>query len=356
MQTLLDEFLRLVAIDSPSWEEDQIALYVEQHLFRLGLATEYDDAGNLWGTLPGEGGHLLFNAHLDTVPLAVGARPVVEGGVVRTDGTTALGADDKAAIAAILWALEKIKERELSHPTLTILFTRAEEVGLAGAAQLDRSKLVGIEYGYTLDVTGPIGQAVGQAAYHDGLEAVFYGRAAHAGFEPEKGISAIMMASDAIATMPLLRIDEETTANIGSFVAEGSKNIVSNYAKLVGEARSLSPKKLAEQSKAMKNALQEAAKRGGGEVLITQTRLYDGYLHAPNTTALNRFRTACAALDIPFRMITTLGGSDANILNAMGVPAVACSSGYSGAHSTDEQIEIKDLEALASLTLELMTL
>jgi len=354
MQTLIDLFLALVAIDSPSYQEDLIALFVEHRLLSLGCATVYDEAGNLYATLPGSGEPLLFNAHLDTVALARGAKPIIADGMITSDGTTALGADDKAAIAAILWALGEIKKWDIPHRPLTILFTVAEEEGLVGVSHMDTSLLGPVRYGYTLDVTGAVGTAVIQAAFHDMIEATFTGKAAHAGFEPEKGVSAIMMASRAIEGMKLLRIDEETTANVGSFIAEGAKNIVSPEARLVFEARSLDEQKLVAQSGEMKRMLKEAASFYGGEVAITHTRLYDGYRHSEESEALRHFADVCTKLDIPFATKTTLGGSDANVLNNVGIPTLAITSGYSGAHSTSERIAIADLEALGRVTVELM--
>ncbi len=355
MNTLIDLFLALVAIDSPSGEEDRIALFVEQHLLSLGFVTTYDEAGNLYASLPGEGEPILFNAHLDTVALAVGAKPIIVDGIIASDGTTALGADDKAAIAAILWALSTIKDEAIAHPPLLLLFTVSEEEGLVGSSQLDRSLLGDVRYGYTLDVTGRVGGVVTRAAYHDMIEAHFDGRAAHAGFEPEKGASAIMMGARAIDRMKLLRIDEETTANVGSFIAEGAKNIVSESAHLVFEARSLEEAKLNAQSDDMKRLLEEAASHYGGAVSITHTRLYDGYHHR-HSAHLDRFEMACSTLGLTMYTKTTLGGSDANVLNALGIPTLAITSGYSGAHSVSEAIAVEELERLARLTLHLMSL
>lgn len=354
MRALVDLFLQLVAIDSPSYEEDRLALFLEHELLKLGFATDYDEAGNLYGSLPGSGEAILFNAHMDTVALAVGAVPIIVDGIIKSDGKTALGADDKAAIAAILWALAQIKEKEIAHPPLKILFTVAEEEGLVGASRMDPSLLGPVRYGFTLDVTGRVGTAVVQAAWHDAIVATFTGRAAHAGFEPEKGASAIMMASRAIDRMRLLRIDDETTANVGSFIAEGAKNIVSEQATVVFEARSLDEEKLITQTDDMKEKLREAAAYYGGSVDIVHSHLYGGYRHDRESEVLCRFAEACTALGLPLATKTTLGGSDANILKALGITALAVTSGYSGAHSTDEEIPVAELETLAALTLELM--
>jgi len=355
MQTLVDSFLTLVSFDAPSFEEDLLALYLEHKLLSLGLSTRYDEVGNLYAYLPGSGPTVLLNAHMDTVELARGAKPVLENGIIRTDGTTALGADDKAALAAILSALETIKEKDLEHPNLVVLFTTAEEQGLLGAKKIDPSFLTGIDYGFTFDVSQDVGLAITAAPSHDRIEAIFTGKGAHAGFKPETGISAIQMGCDAVSAMHLLRIDEETTANIGSFIAEGAKNIVCDKATLVFEARSLDNTKLERQTASMKQALEASATKHGGTVEILHDHLYEAYHHHPETPVLQVFRKACETLSIPLKEAPTLGGSDANILNALGIPTLACSIGYEEAHTKDEYISIEQLEKLYLLTMELAT-
>lgn len=356
MKPILQTFLELVAIDSPPYQEAIIARHLASELTALGLSTEFDEAGNLYAHLEGSGKPILLNAHMDTVEPAKGANAVVEHGIVRTDGTTALGADDKAAIAAILWALAIIKEKQLTHPPLVVLFTTAEEVGLAGARKLDPSMLQGIEYGYTFDASKPVGMAITAAPSHDMIEATFIGKGAHAGFKPEDGISAIQMASRAVDRMKLLRIDEETTANVGSFVAPGAKNIVCDTAQLVFEARSLDEGKLKRQISSMLEALQKAAHVFGGSVEIKHEHLYYGYRHATESVLLDSFKKACERLSLPCSFETTLGGSDANVLNRFGIPTLTCSAGYEDAHTKFEHIPIIELERLGSLVLELATL
>ena len=356
MQTLIDTFMELAAFDSPSFEEHRIALLLETYLLEIGLSTTCDEAGNLYGYLPGSGPTVLLNAHMDTVELARGAKPVIEDGIIKTDGTTALGADDKAALASILWALRTIKEKNLQHPNLVILFTTMEEQGLLGAKKLDPEKLGAIDWGYTFDASHSIGLAITAAPSYDRIEAIFHGKGAHAGFKPETGISAISMGADALCAMKLLRIDEETTANVGSFIAEGAKNIVCDKATLVFEARSLSNDKLHTQTEAMKLALTNAARKHGGSVDILHEHLYEVYHHQPQCKVIQLFADACDKLGLPFRAESTLGGSDANILNEMGIPTLVCSTGYEEAHTTAEYIPVEELEKLAHLTLELATL
>lgn len=351
---VLDIFKELVAIDSPSYEEDRIALFLEQRLLALGFSTQHDAAGNLYGYVGGEGDALLLNAHMDTVDLAVGAQVVVEDGIITSDGTTALGADDKAAIAALLYVLEKIVHSDVPHPPLVVLFTTAEEVGLAGAKEVDRSFLDSVSFGYTFDASGPIGGAIIQASYHDRLDVVIDGRAAHAGFKPESGVSAIKIGSDAIASMKLFRIDEETTANVGSFVAPGATNVISSEAQLSFEARSLDKAKIDKQIEHMVDLLKEKAALAGGTVHIHHHRLYEGYKHDEESVVVERFIKACNALDIPVTLKKTQGGSDANIFNSLGIATLTCSIGYENAHSKEEYIPLSQLEHLASLIEEII--
>ncbi|NLK13154.1 MAG: M20/M25/M40 family metallo-hydrolase [Spirochaetales bacterium] len=351
---LLDIFKSLVAIDSPSFGEDRVALFLEQKLLALGFSTRYDAAGNLYGYLGGEGDALILNTHMDTVDLAVGAHVVVEDDIIRSDGTTALGADDKAAVAALLHALEKVITEGRKHPPLVVLFTIAEETGLAGAKQVDRSLLDAVSCGYTFDASGPVGGAIIQASYHDRLDVVIGGKAAHAGFKPEDGVSAIKIGSDAIAAMHLFRIDEETTANVGSFVAPGTTNVISSEATIHFEARSLDEEKIDKQINHMVEVLEKTARLAGGTVHTHRYRLYEGYRHHTDSPVVRRFTEACGALKIPVEFKKTQGGSDANIFNGLGIPTLTCCVGYENAHSKEEYIPLSELERLASLIEEII--
>lgn len=349
MNPTLRTFLELVEMNSVSQHEQQIGLFLETKLLSLNLYTELDEADNLYAYLPGEGATILLNAHMDTVPLAYEVKPIVENGMVHTGGKTALGADDKAAIAAILTVLEEIKVHELSHPNLVILFTTCEEMGLLGASHIDMNKLQGIDYGFTFDASGPVGTFITDAPGYDKLEATFWGKGTHAGFSPERGISAIQMGSDAVAAMKLLRIDHETTANVGSFLAPGSKNIVCDKAELVFEARSLDKDKLHSQVEHMKHCLHSAAEKHGGKVEINDVHMYDEYHHDSNDPPFVHLKKATSSLGLPFMLEPTLGGSDANILNAKGLTTVVCSTGYEAPHTTSETITQEQLEKLTSL-------
>jgi len=355
MNKTVQTFLDLVRINSVSGDEGTIGLFLETKLLSLGLSTSWDEGGNLYAHLPGSGETILLSAHMDTVPLAFDVAPLVEEGRIHTGGKTALGADDKAAIAAILTVLESIQEEHLPHPNLVILFSVREELGLQGIAHVDTTKLSSVDHGYVFDAEGPVGTFITAAPGSIKLSVTFLGKGAHAGFSPESGISAIQMASDAISSMHLLRIDEETTANVGSFVAPGSRNIVCDKATLSLEARSLDPKKLTKQIEHMKFCLQKAATKHGGKVTIVEELLYKAYKLDADSVSFTMLKKACSALGLPYRERPTLGGSDANILNAKGIPTTVCTTGYEAPHTTNESIHLDQLLILTSLVKELAT-
>lgn len=355
MNKTLQTFLELVQINSVSGDEGRIGLLLETRLLSFGLSTSWDSGGNLYGYLPGEGETILLSAHMDTVPLAFDVEPLVEDGRVHTGGKTALGADDKAAIAAILTVLETLHKENSSHPNLVILFSVREELGLQGIAEIDVNKLSNVDHGYVFDAQGPVGTFITAAPGSIKLDVTFLGKGAHAGFSPETGISAIQMGSDAIAAMRLLRIDEETTANVGSFLAPGSRNIVCDKATLSLEARSLDQTKLHRQIEHMKTCLQDAAAKHGGQVTIEEEALYEAYKLDTSSVAFTALKDACSALGLPYSERPTLGGSDANVLNAKGIPTIVCTSGYEAPHTTAESIDLDQLEILTSLVRELAT-
>ncbi len=355
MNKAVHTFLDLVRMNSVSCDEGKIGLFLETKLLSLGLATKWDKGGNLYAYLPGEGETILLSAHMDTVPLAFDVEPLVEEGLIHTGEKTALGADDKAAIAAILTVLEAIQDERISHPNLVILFSVEEELGLQGIAHVDTTMLSDVDYGYVFDAEGPVGTFITAAPGSIKLDVIFQGKGAHAGFSPEAGISAIQMASDAVSSMRLLRIDEETTANVGSFIAPGSRNIVCDKATLSFEARSLDAKKLTAQIEHMKESLHTSAVTHGGKVTIEEELLYEAYKLDTDAPSFRQLKRACADLGIPYSERPTLGGSDANVLNAKGIPTTVCTTGYEAPHTTGESIQVDQLLILTSLVKKLAT-
>jgi len=371
---LVAEFLELVRIDSLSRREGRIAKRLGETLTGLGAAVEEDDAGQkvggeagnllakLPGTVPGAPA-LLLCAHMDTVVPGENVKPVVSGDVIRTDGTTVLGGDDKSGLVAILETLRVLREDRIPHGPIDVLFTICEEYGLLGAKHFDAGRLRA-RTGLVLDVDGAC-ELVVRAPAANKMVFTVHGLEAHAGVCPEQGISAIKVAGEAIAAMRLGRIDAETTANLGLIEGGLAVNIVPNRVRLRGEARSLSLEKLEAQTDHMRRCFEEAAARHRtrvGERLHTaraETRVERDYdrLDLPVDAPIVRLTERAAAnLGKPFTTRATGGGSDANVLNGHGLQVANLACGMREIHTVNEWIDVKDMVATTELLLETVRL
>jgi tripeptide aminopeptidase len=343
---LLETFLDLVRISSPSQQEQAMAERVSVLLRALGATVERDQMGNLLGCLAGQGEPLLLNAHLDTVVPCDNVTPVVTDGVITSDGRTVLGGDDKAGIAIVLEVIRAAQEARQPLPPLDILFTVQEEIGLRGARGFDTRKLRARQ-GIGLDAGGATGTIVVSAPSQDILEVVVHGTAAHAGAEPEKGVSAILVAAEAIAAMPLGRIDAETTANIGTINGGRATNIVADRVDIRGEARSRDAGKLTRQVQAMVRAFEDAAVRRGATVDIEVSHEYSAFTLGPDSPLLKLLAAGAAQLGITPLYVPTGGGSDSNILNAAGIEITNIAAGMDEVHTNHERIALADMLACA---------
>lgn len=363
-ERMLQEFLELVQIDSPTMHERKIADMLIKKLAGLKLQVSEDKAGqvlntgtgNIIGRLTGniEGvPKILFCAHMDTVEPGRGVRPVVKEGVVSTAGDTVLGGDDKAGIAAILEMLRVLWERNLPHGDIEVVFTVAEEGGLKGAKNLDYDVLKA-EMGFVLDCSGSAGTIITRAPAQYRIVASIFGKAAHAGISPEEGVNSIVVASQAIAKMKLGRIDDETTANIG--VIEGGKatNIIPELVNIEGEARSINPAKLEEQTEHMCRALEETAAENNARVRIEKEFLYPALNLTAKDPVVRVAMAAARTLMIDPVLVSTGGGSDANIFNGKGIPTANLGIGMCKVHTTEEYIKVQDLVLNARYLLEIV--
>lgn len=355
---LLDLFCEIVRIESPSRHEAAMAARCADELRGLGFSVRFDDSaaqtgadtGNLVAYLPGTApGHVVLSAHMDTVQPCAGIEPVVEDGVVRSAGDTILSADDKAGVAAILEGVRSVVEEGAPRPDVTVLLTTCEELHLLGSGALAPDALPAGAPCYVLDADGAPGTVITGAPCHWTLEAVFAGRASHAGVVPEAGISAIQMAAVAIGAMPLGRIDEATTANIGVIAGGRETNVVPEACMLRGECRSLYPERAEAQKAAMTVALEQAAARFGGTVGIDWTPSYGAVLYDEDDALVQAAARAARAAGLEPCFRHDGGGSDANVLAARGVRAVTLGVGMTAFHSPEEHISVADLEGTARL-------
>lgn len=353
---LVQTFLDLVAIDSPSGQEETISKELARRFAGLGAEVEQDEHWNLIARFPANGSDedwLMLSAHMDTVGKDVGIKPVIRDGVIYSDGTTILGSDDKSGVAAILEVIRSLKEDGLKHPPLEAVISVGEEVSLRGAKLLDKSKLRA-RRGYVLDAGGPIGTIITNAPSQDTLEVWVHGKTAHAGSEPEKGINAIVVASAAIAAMPLGRIDFETTANIGIIQGGVATNIVPDQVYVKGEARSRDDAKLAAQTAAMVGAFEDAAERYGARVEVKIQRSYTSFKLADDHPVVAAAADAARRLGYEPIIKGTGGGSDANIYAEHGIACAILSTGMADVHTPQEHIAIADMVGAARLLQEIV--
>jgi tripeptide aminopeptidase len=367
---LADTFRQLVSIDSPSREEGAVADWIKRTLKKeIGAEVIEDqsrgqtgsESGNIIARIPGTEKivPLFFNAHMDTVEPGREIKILFKDGIFHSDGTTVLGADDKAAIAILIEAARLLKEHNVSHGPIEFLFTVCEEIGLLGAKSLDPA-LLEARAGYALDSSDPE-VLINQAPCAIRFKVRVIGKAVHAGLHPELGINAIQVAARALAEVPLGRIDEYTTANVGLIHGGKATNIVPEEVELEGEVRSHNPEKLREvQDQVLetfhKIALDFKPVENSGLPLI-KTEVIDDYPlmsvseeHPLITTAVK----AAKGLGRKLRLDMTGGGSDANIFNAKGLATVVMGIGMQNVHTTSEHIRLDDMVATAELVLEII--
>jgi tripeptide aminopeptidase len=353
LQTLLD----LVQINSPSKQEEQAVAYVRAALTALGIASTVDGVNNIYAHLPernSTAAALLVNAHVDTVQPTPGIKVHMDGDVLRTDGTSVLGADDKAGVAAMLEVLQLLHTSDVAHAPLDILFTVQEEIGLCGAKLVEFDRLTARE-GVCLDVGGPAHHLVVAAPGQTGIEATFIGQSAHAGVAPELGKNAIVAAAQAIAAIPLGRLDAETTANIGLIRGGQARNIVPDRCELVGEARSRDSGKLARQTEAMVAALHQAAENTGCRLDLTVSDSYSAFSYDATTPIVQRCQAAIRTLGREPQLRSTGGGSDANIFNKHGIATILLGVGYEDIHTPYEHIAMASVVDITQMLLALVT-
>ena len=360
---VLDLFTELAAVPSPPGDERGVADLVLRYLADCGLQPDEDDAGakigsnagNIYAriepTAPGE--PLLFCAHLDTVPPTAAIEPLVEDGTVRNAAGTILGADDKSAVAAMLEAARSVLSESRPHAGIELLFTPQEEVGLIGATAFDHERLRA-RVGYVYDQAAPIGTVILGAPYSQSIEVTFHGRAAHSGMHPDEGRSAIAAAARAISEMRLGRVDELSTANVGTISGGTATNIVPEWCTFVAEARSHDERRLADLVQEMQDAITFAAGIAECEASTVARKSYRGYRFGRTDRPVVLAAAALARCGHEVSYELSGGAADANVFNERGLEVVNLANGMTDIHTPAERIAVSDLEAMVDVTLALV--
>jgi tripeptide aminopeptidase len=351
---LNDVFADLCRIPSPFGHEAEVAARVRRELEGMGLAVDADERGNLVTRVRGRSDRtVLLCAHLDTVEVNGAIDPVVVDGGWENAHDTILGADNKAAVAVFLEVARRASV-EGSPVALELLFTVEEEDALGGATAFDASALRA-DFGYVLDHATPIGEIVTASPTYYRLSADFHGRAAHAGIRPEAGRSAIIAAVQAVAAMPHGRIDEQTTANVGSINGgSGSTNVVPERCKVLAEARSLDPERVEDVVARMIDAVHDGAAAAECDVDLVCEKLFDGYRTKPSAPAIAAAEAALRVCGYEPRRIVTGGGSDANALMLKGIECVNLANGTERNHEPTERVSVAALEGMLDVCLALL--
>lgn len=362
-ERILNKFLQYIKIDSESLNEKNFSDILNKELKTLGGKVDYDEAnkilggeiGNLFCQIKGNENYepIILCAHLDTVKPGKNINPIIDKGIIKSDGKTILGADDKAGVVCIMEAVRYILENNIEHPPIEIVFTISEELRLEGSKNLDFTKLSG-KKGIVVDSSGKPGNMVISAPAKITLNGKFIGKKAHAGMRPEMGISAIQMAAYAVNKMNLLRIDEETTSNIGTFKAEFANNIVPDSVFISGEIRSRNNEKLKKESEYMMSCIEEACKKFNGNFEGGIDVTYLSYTHKEDDFFILKIKEACKNIGLIPNFINSGGGSDANNFMTKGIKMVDISCGMNNSHSLDEYISIDDLVTTTKLIIEII--
>ncbi len=368
---LVDEFIEFVKIGSESSNEGKFCNIIAEKLRKLGAKVFLDKSGekigsngsNIIAKINGDNNlpTILLNAHLDTVTPGIDIKPIIEDGIIKSDGTTILGADDKSGIAIILEVLRVLNVEKISHPPIEIIFTLSEEIGLLGAKNLDYS-LLNAKYGYSLD-THNVRKITTSAPSHNKIYIKIYGVESHAGASPEQGISAIELAGKAISRLKLGRIDEETTSNIGKIKGGTATNIVAGYVEIEGETRSHQEEKLQKETNhivnVFKDVVQESKKIINGKSIAANIKTeviceYKKFNLPIESLAVQRVIEAGKRIGLDILSSKGGGGSDANVFNERGIPTCIIGTGMQKVHTKKEFIKVEDLVLGAKLLLEII--
>ncbi|AQY49767.1 M42 glutamyl aminopeptidase family protein [Listeria weihenstephanensis FSL R9-0317] len=360
---LVDTFIELVQIDSETGHEGKFQAYLKERFQALGLEVIEDNsmtetgfgANNLLCRLPAttDADAMFFSCHMDTVTPGVGIKPQIKDDIIYSDGSTILGADDKAGIAAMIETIQLIAENNTPHGTLEFVISIGEESGLIGIKAFDMS-LLEADYGFVLDTGGPVGSITIGTSTKARLEIVIDGIAAHAGVEPEKGVSALAIAVSAMSQMKLGRIDSETTANIGTIEGGTATNVVMEQVRLVAEVRSIQMESYEKQIQHMKDLFEKATTEMGGAITINVEKSYSGFHFDAETKVVKIATEAMENLGMEAKHEISGGGSDANVLNEHGKETTNLSIGYEKIHTIHEYIPIRELEKAAALAYEII--
>ncbi len=362
-ERLINEFMNLVKISSETGYEREISDYLKRKFKDLELEVIEDNSqsitnygsGNLIINWHGDEKEDIFylTSHMDTVVPGKNIQPLIEGEYIVSNGTTILGSDDKAGIAAILEGIQVIKENNLPHGTVQFLITVGEESGLVGSHHLQK-ELIHAKYGYCLDSNGPVGNIIIAAPSQAKIRIIIEGKTAHAGVNPEDGINAIEVASKAISQIKWGRIDFETTSNIGIIKGGTATNIVTEKVEILAEVRSRNSDKLQEQINIIRETFSKITNNMLAKLDFHYEIMYPSFSFNEDDQLIKKAKFALQSIGREPKLLASGGGSDANVMNGYGIPTINLAVGYEKIHTVHERIKINELVKAAELVISLI--
>jgi tripeptide aminopeptidase len=351
-ERMINQFMDMVRIDSESGHEAEFIEYLLVEFKKLGADARKDAYGNLVAKLPAKNSvrreAILLSCHADTVMPGKAIRPKIENGVIRSQGDTILGADDKAGIAEMLEALRLAGTR----PPVEVAISRQEEVGLLGIKNLDFSQL-SAKHGFLLDNDTLDTIVIGGPSYF-AIDVDIKGRSAHAGMEPEKGVNAILAAAKAIAALRLGRLDHETTANVGVFKGGMIRNGVPDAASFLAECRSLQHEKAQALAAEMETIIRREVVAAGALAEIKINNLCRAVQIPPDAWTVVTAQQALKTVGIEAKTTFITGFTDASIYNNQGIEMAVVGIGARDEHSTQEHIHVADMEKALAMLIEIL--
>jgi len=351
-ERLIGTFRELVKIPSESPNDQDFIEYMEKFFKMEGGKAKKDAYGNLIVKFPAKNSKSTttvgFACHADTVKPGIGIKPIVDGDIVRTDGTTILGADDKAGIAEII---EMIRCAE-KHPPLEVVLCRCEEVGSLGSVNLDYS-MIESKFAYVLD-TDEVDQIVVGGPTYVTMDVHYTGKPSHAGMAPEKGISSILAASLAISKLKLGKLENDMTANVGTIQGGEVRNGVPEHTKIMAECRALKHENGIKLSKEMEEIFKQSAREVGAEVVVDTKVALKAYYLAPESDVVKLAYNALIKYDIKPTTLVIKGGTDAAHFNSHGVPTAVLGTGMRDIHSCKEYLIIKEAEIMTNVLVDIV--
>ncbi len=349
---LCNTLIELLGLPSTSGHEEQIRDYLVRYLSLLGLSSSIDDSGNLIATLLSEGKPLMLNAHMDRVPPGLGHRPILRDGILYSDGTTNLGADDAAGIVIILETLRRIVEQHLPHPPLVIVFTVQEESGMCGATGFDSSRW-NVTDGIVFDNAFEAGVVVSQGAAYEAFDVTITGRTGHPGKDLTLTVNAIQIFHETSYPYGSLANDQ-TRINIGRITGGSARNVVPAQLLIEGEIRSFEPFEVRERYKrVIGNTFERTAEHFGGNATVSFKTHSTGYTVSDDEPLLQTYRAVLAQRGATLQMQPTFIGSDTSSFRPA-VKTFTVSTGVVNEHSVEEYVPLAPLEQVVEDALQVV--